>query len=983
MKSSMCVAGNQWLKECRMADGKKISDAFLSLLDSVQPDKTVRRDKQLKEEREYVSKEYHKKKFKQSNSPDNKYDQRLDRRSLEEKDVSEENNRSNRGGSNNRSGKNKFRSRLGKNGFHNANDNMPSHSSIEHRWRARGDSENVYKEGLLEFPSKSQFPDGNKSHSLKDGSKDLGRFPVEHDKPHNKVMGYKFLESLLDKEPRFVITTLACPKSGFNDLINNRPLRPDLLILIISALCIVNESDVHQLKMQILSETFKPEFIDEIKKYVSCICIEDNVQRLKSVETFYEKVLSLFESIINFFPSLMNEHFKSTLVALGLSMRNAKTEQNISVRDCLFEQLKGITDQINSYIEINIKKETEIKQTSSIAKEIQAPNNFRDLSIVPTKDDFMHDRTFLRHNIVKGSYKDGEHYLDTQFRLLREDFVAPLRKGIYEYIESLNAPSLKRKYSNVRIYPKAQFMKPHKWRDTFGFFVNFDCDSKLPRNMNWEYSKRFMVGSLLLFSDNQFQTFYLATVAGRETNDLQRGVVFVSFVPGTNTPGNLFEPGTYFVMAESEVYYEAYRHVLSALKRLNEKNFPMKDFIVHVNTVPSPPDYVFNKLIYELSTFKVSLLEQDKWPTPDELRLNSSQHQAFKSALTNKFAVIQGPPGTGKTFLALKIAEVLLKNKVSGKSPIVVICYTNHALDQFLEGILKYTQSLIRIGSQSKNESLTEFNMNEIRKIKRSNRTLYASLLYKETIHEKFKIQERLESITSNIEELSSFKGILDINVLKSVITPQQLDFLKDQEVDWLTFRDIPNQGTREETEIIYDNISLISQEPDIDSDVFEGITEYYNDNFDNEEQFDEDENAQRLADMVQDDFVDDGYGFMMEECFTVGIVKYKLKMKDVFMEINELNFQLETCALPYPQNLYFEQETNLNINELELLLNFLKTQFLKFKSFKFDQKKFEFLQSFRNVWEIRPHDRWELYITWINLYCCQLKQTIQHLTER
>lgn len=963
-----------------MADGKKISDAFLSLLDSVQPNKTVCRDKKHEEERGSSNKEFPKKKFKQSNNPDNKYvnDQRLDRKSLEEKDFSEENNRGSRRGSNNRGGKTNFR----RSGFHNVNDNKSSHSSSERCWRAHGDNENVYKEGLVEFPSKNHLPDGNKSHSLKDGSKGSGRFPVTNDKPHNKMMGYMFLESLLDKEPSFVITTLACPRSGFNDLINNRPLRPDLLILIVSVLGVVNESDVHQLKMQILSETFKPEFIDEIKKYVGCICIEDNSKRLKSLETFYANILALFESIINFFPSIMNEHFKSTLIALSLSMRNAKTDQNITVRDCLFEQLKGITDQVNSYIENNKKKETELKQLSFTAKEIQAPNNFRDLPIVPTKDDFMNDRTFLRQNIVKGSYKDCEQYLDTQFRLLREDFIAPLRKGIYEYIESLNAPNSKRKYSNVRIYPKVQFVAPRKWRDTFGFLVSFDCDSRLPRNINWEYNKRFMVGSLLLFSDNQFQTFYLATVAGRETKDLQGGVVFVSFVPGTNTPVNLFEPGTFFVMAESEVYYEAYRHVLSALKRLNQKNFPMKDFIVDVNTVPSPPDYVLKKLVYELSTFKVNLLEEDKWPTPDELKLNPSQHQAFKSALTNKFAVIQGPPGTGKTFLALKITEVLLNNKVSGDSPIVVICYTNHALDQFLEGILKYTQNLIRIGSQSKNESLTKFNLNEIRKIEKFKRTSYASILYRQTIREKFEIQESLESITSKIEELNSFKGILDINILQSVITYQQLDLLKDQEVDWLTFRDIPDQGTSEGNGIIPDNMSLISQVPDIQSDVFEDMTEYHNENFDNEELFDDDENAKRLADMVQDDFVDDEFEFISEEYF-MRKVQYKIKMQDVLMEIGDLNLQLENCGLPYPQNLYFEQEINFNINELELLLNFLKTQFLKFKSFKFDQKKFEFLQSFPNVWEIRPHDRWELYITWINLYCCQLKQTIQHLSER
>lgn len=950
-------------KECRMADRKKISDAFLSQLDSAECNKTVCSGKQTEEKRGDLDKECNEKSLKQTNKSREKhgFDQKLDRKRLDKKDRSVQNSRVER------KGKTHLHSVREKSELHSGNDDELSHTSFQ-------GNKNTCKQDLVGSLSQNQLP-----HSSKEGPKGSGRFPVKIDKTHNKAMGYKFLESLLDKEPRFVVTKLACPKSGFHELINNRPLRPDLLILIVSALSIVNESEFHQIKIQIFSDTFKAEFIDEVKKYVGSVCIEDNLKRLQSLETFYGNILALFETIINLFPSLMNEQFKSTLVALSLSMKNAKSEQKIKVRDHLFEQLQSITEQVNSYIENSKTQELKVKQSSSTAKEFQAPNNFRNLPIIPTMDDFIHPRTFLKHNIVKGSYMNSEHYLDTQFRLLREDFVSPLRVGIYEYIESLNSPNLKRKYSNVRIYPKVQFIEPRKMRDVFGFLVKFDCDSKLPQKMNWEYSKRFMVGSLLLFSDNQFQTFYLATVANRETRDLENGVVFVSFVLGTNTPANLFELGAFFVMAESEVYYEAYKHVLTALKMLNENNFPMKQYIVDVDTNPSPPNYVLNtgKLVYELSTFKVSLLDEDKWPTPEELELNSSQHQAFKTALTNKFVVIQGPPGTGKTFLALKITEVFLKNKVSN-TPIVVICYTNHALDQFLEGILKYTQNLVRIGSQSKNESLELFNLNEIRKTKRAERTVYSSPLYRKTIREKIEIQESLDCLSLSIEELSGFKGILDLNVLTSVITPHQLDSLKDQEVDWLTFKDIPDLVSKA-SEMISDETPVSSQVPESrQSDVYENMNEYY----DYEEQIDDDENAQRLADMVDDDYLIDDLDFITKR-HSIRPVVYKVYINDILTEINTLTDAIIHCDLPHPQNLYFEQETDFTINELNLLLDCLTARFSKFKSFKFDRNKFEFLQSFTNVWEIHPNDRWELYIMWINLYCCQLKQAIQHLSIR
>lgn len=135
-------------------------------------------------------------------------------------------------------------------------------------------------------------------------------------------------------------------------------------------------------------------------------------------------------------------------------------------------------------------------------------------------------------------------------------------------------------------------------------------------------------------------------------------------------------------------------------------------------------------------------LREEAWPRMEELGLDESQMKAFQLALTKELAIIQGPPGTGetlksncwtdefihfwmktvkcispicrttkyedfqsfcnilnsgssifsgKTYVGLKIAEALLTNQDLwkdrfGKGPMLVVCYTNHALDQFLEG---------------------------------------------------------------------------------------------------------------------------------------------------------------------------------------------------------------------------------------------------------------------------------------------------------
>lgn len=67
------------------------------------------------------------------------------------------------------------------------------------------------------------------------------------------------------------------------------------------------------------------------------------------------------------------------------------------------------------------------------------PNNFREISICPDASDLLHDQNvFLRQNIVLGGYDGVEQYLDIQFRLLRENFILPLRGRISSYMVSIH-----------------------------------------------------------------------------------------------------------------------------------------------------------------------------------------------------------------------------------------------------------------------------------------------------------------------------------------------------------------------------------------------------------------------------------------------------------------------------------------------------------------------------------------------------------------
>ncbi|KAH9907356.1 hypothetical protein F4778DRAFT_768940 [Xylariomycetidae sp. FL2044] len=83
--------------------------------------------------------------------------------------------------------------------------------------------------------------------------------------------------------------------------------------------------------------------------------------------------------------------------------------------------------------------------------------------------------------------------------------------------------------------------------------------------------------------------------------------------------------------------------------------------------------------------------------------LDRGQCHGLLAALKREYALIQGPPGTGKSYVGVQLVRILLENKVEANlGPILIICYTNHALDQFLKHLLAVgIDRVIRIGGRS------------------------------------------------------------------------------------------------------------------------------------------------------------------------------------------------------------------------------------------------------------------------------------------
>jgi hypothetical protein len=63
--------------------------------------------------------------------------------------------------------------------------------------------------------------------------------------------------------------------------------------------------------------------------------------------------------------------------------------------------------------------------------EAEPNDHFRDYPVFPTTEEVQLSKAVnLRRNKTFGGYENLDHYLDVQYRLLREDFIAPLREGI-------------------------------------------------------------------------------------------------------------------------------------------------------------------------------------------------------------------------------------------------------------------------------------------------------------------------------------------------------------------------------------------------------------------------------------------------------------------------------------------------------------------------------------------------------------------------
>ncbi|KAF9923656.1 hypothetical protein FBU30_006271 [Linnemannia zychae] len=357
-----------------------------------------------------------------------------------------------------------------------------------------------------------------------------------------------------------------------------------------------------------------------------------------------------------------------------------------------------------------------------------ALDNFRFTSVYPTEADINEEYPDPPENIVHKAYDSTEHYLETHFKLLRADCILPVRDAIHSYRDGIVDDNDMTKYINVR--PMELLFAHIGLVHRMSFIVE-------GHRVNWRQSKRLIPGAIVCLSVDNFQNFRFAKVVERDLEflqnprDLRIGIKFINPEPHLD-----FDPDVCYTMIEAmQGYFEAYQHVLTCLQDIDPSTLPFSQQFVGLEPELESPQYsLYNEDIRDEDYLKESLLNfpdilkkntrTNSQQSSKSLEIQQSVIEAMQRMLTKELAVVQGPPGTGKTFLGLLTTRILLEQfKTSMTGPIVVVCQTNHALDQFLEGIMKFEDRIIRLGSRSKSSIVTPRTLFNIRTYYKENPT--------------------------------------------------------------------------------------------------------------------------------------------------------------------------------------------------------------------------------------------------------------------
>ncbi|KAG1740695.1 P-loop containing nucleoside triphosphate hydrolase protein [Suillus occidentalis] len=343
--------------------------------------------------------------------------------------------------------------------------------------------------------------------------------------------------------------------------------------------------------------------------------------------------------------------------------------------------------------------------------------NFREIAILPTADEIRSKQPpFLRHSSEledeSGESTRTADYLDNTFRLLREDMIAEMR----EELQALEGKNVKRHRASLidgvilkGIYHGTDDRKM-LWGITLECVDDLPSLKRIPPKERKAYLTDDHAGSKILrhqslvcvVVDNEVVGF--GTVSRVEDLLIRSPPVIVIQLDGRASTSRTIlrlRNAKDAKLLQIDTALFAFEPVLKALQKT--QHIPVSDELLFWKrgfTLKNPPQMADGVITAIEANHSGNL--QQLLQTPDPIHLDRSQALSILSGLTQRVSLIQGPPGTGKSFVGALLAKAL--HDFTNQT-ILVVCYTNHALDQFLEDLRKIgipDNNMVRLGGRAK-----------------------------------------------------------------------------------------------------------------------------------------------------------------------------------------------------------------------------------------------------------------------------------------
>nr|XP_055068724.1 NFX1-type zinc finger-containing protein 1 isoform X2 [Misgurnus anguillicaudatus] len=797
-------------------------------------------------------------------------------------------------------------------------------------------------------------------------------------------LGYKAFEALVDKEASEVAITLSS-SLGLKTLLDDKSMSNDLVQLVCQVLCKAFQSRNDRKIVLHLAGVVKNSgfFCNILARYVTGVMSENKPDRRQQYPQHLGNIISLLSDVLNMFPYSSVQPV-SMLVTLLKPSVNQLRASGVDIPNSVDEDLERVQGLVDHLQEKSRDGTLRSDKYSFLAADEDVPpgeEDFRTMSIYPTPEEFHLDHNpFLRPNIITQKFPSSRIYLDTHFRLLREDFVRPLREGIRDILRSQHNENLKKKrFDDIRVYFDTRLVVPLCTPTGIAYTVQFD-----PRPLQfvrWENSKRLLYGSLVCLSMDNFESFLFAIVNDRDPKLLKEGKVDLCFSSESRIALAKVEPSHSFLMVETTAYFEAYRYVLEGLQEQDENDLPFQRYIVECNSDVHPPAYLqIEGKSYDLSSIVAEGQEKippfnplipEAWPDEEKLGLDESQLQALKLALTKELAIIQGPPGTGKTYVGLKIARALLDNHKAWScgGPMLVVCYTNHALDQFLEGIHSFLkEGIVRVGGRSNSEILKRFSLRELTRAANFRKNLPHHL--RRAHHEIYTQMKNAEELLmrQSVQLKCILSGVLKVDFLENQMSSEHWNSLHQQPM-WDGFESVGKKSSIMDDWLGYGS-SMFQQW----SRQTEGAEAADEDGPPEEELL----NIAEEADLIQAERILVDADYQIRNGHKKQSKKQNDEVVDAMAEFMlSMNLNDTDSRQDQHESAADEEGWQIQKHQKKKIKQMVKHELMK-SSVMSDEEE----RRVQNVWNLDLKDRWRLYRLWVLRYRTDLRSKALHAEQ-